>query len=153
MSQQQIVVFSLKINGHKAEYGIPIIQVQEINRITEVTRLPQTPVFVEGIINLRGCIVPLIDIKKRFGLGHSEQSEDRRIIVFVLDGQKTGIIVDDVNEVMHVDVEEMQFAELLSVSDSARYLTGIARVEDRIVLILDLEKVLSLDESKELIGV
>jgi len=91
----QLVVFRLA----KEEYGLPITKVQEINRLVPITKLPQTPSFMEGIINLRGRIIPVIDLRKRFSLAISEHNDDTRIIIVEVSGQTVGIIVDAVTEV------------------------------------------------------
>lgn len=142
----QLVVFSIKVDGKICEYGVPIVHVQEINRVTEVTRLPQLPLFVEGIINLRGQIVPLIDLKKRFDMGYTELGDETRIIVFDSLGQKLGIIVDDVQEVLHINGNEIEEQLFSGLGKSAEFIDGIAKVNERLIIILNLSKIFNQDE-------
>lgn len=92
----QLVIFKLA----NEDYGLPIQKVQEINRMVPVTKLPQTPEFMEGIINLRGRVIPVVDLRKRFGLAVKPHEDDTRIMIIDIDGQTVGIIVDAVNEVV-----------------------------------------------------
>jgi purine-binding chemotaxis protein CheW len=104
MAQEiQLVVF--KLAG--AEYGLPIHQVQEINRLTDITKLPQTPWFMEGVINLRGKVIPVVDLRKRFGLSVTNTDETRIIIVDV-EHHTVGVIVDDVAEVLRLSTDEIE---------------------------------------------
>ena len=98
----QLVVFTLNAGDMTCEYGVPITQVQEIIRLTTPTRLPQVPAFVEGIINLRGDIIPIIDLKKRFNMPTDEYTDETRIIVVDIEGKTVGIIVDQVAEVLRL---------------------------------------------------
>ena len=98
----QLVVFMLKQGDVVCEYGVPITQVQEIITMTRPTQLPQAPDFVEGIINLRGKIIPIIDLKKRFHMGTSDITSDTRSVVVEVEGQTVGIIVDEVSEVLRL---------------------------------------------------
>lgn len=146
----QLVVFSMKISDSTCEYGIPINQVQEINRLDEVTKLPEADNFIEGIINLRGNVIPLIDIKKRFALGETERSDETRIIVFNINGQLSGIIVDDVQEVLHVKKEDIDSTTIFLSQINSRYIEGVAKIGKRLIIILDLTKILSHDEQEAL---
>jgi len=132
------------------EYGIPIIQVQEIINMTRPTRLPQAPDFVEGIINLRGNIIPIIDLKKRFSMGASEITSDTRSIVVEVDGQKVGIIVDEVSEVLRLANSEIEPPPAVIGGISAEYLTGVGKLGDRLLILLDMNKILNENEKKEL---
>jgi purine-binding chemotaxis protein CheW len=149
----QLVVFLLDNNGNMCEYGVPILQVQEINRVSEITRLPQVPDFIEGMINLRGEIIPVIDLKKRFEMGKTEHGENTRIIVFDIAGKKSGIIVDDVSEVLHMAQKDIAEPPILIGGISSRYLTGVGKVDDRLIILLDLTKILNQDEKEALVNV
>jgi len=146
----QLVVFLLKQGDIICEYGIPIIQVQEIINMTRPTRLPQAPDFVEGIINLRGNIIPIIDLKKRFSMGASEITSDTRSIVVEVDGQKVGIIVDEVSEVLRLANSEIEPPPAVIGGISAEYLTGVGKLGDRLLILLDMNKILNENEKKEL---
>jgi purine-binding chemotaxis protein CheW len=125
------------------EYAIHISYTQEIIRIPKLTKIPSTPEFIEGVFNLRDNVIPVIDIKKRFGFCQSERNGDNRLIILDLDGMKLGIIVDDVSEVIKIDEQTIQ-----SISDeiagiSKNSIHGISLVDQRIIMILDAEKLKS----------
>ncbi|MGI6452186.1 MAG: chemotaxis protein CheW [Syntrophomonadaceae bacterium] len=149
----QLVVFSLKRGQELCEYGIPITTVQEIITITNPTQLPQTPDFVEGIINLRGKIIPIVDLKKRFNMGQSELHADTRSIVVELQGRTVGIIVDEVTEVLRVPAADIEPPPQGISSVDADYLTGIGKIGNRLLVILDLEEIFSEKEKRELMKV
>ena len=125
------------------EYGIPIIQVQEIVRVPGITRVPGLPVFVEGVINLRGRIVPIIDLRRRFGLPESERGEGARIVVTEILKLNVGLIVDGVSEVIRLSSEQIDEIPPSISRIDAEYLSGVGKLEKRIVILLDIEKVLS----------
>lgn len=141
--EYQFVVFKL---GNE-EYGVPITQVKEINRLTGTTKVPRSPVFVEGIINLRGQIIPIIDMKKRFDLQLTEYTGDARIIVIQVGTHTFGVEVDLVSEVLRINSANIEPAPHIVCSIDAKYITGVAKVGERLLIILDLDKLLS-DEEK-----
>ncbi len=138
----QLVVFTLA----KEEYGLPITKVQEINRMVPITTLPQTPSFVEGIINLRGKIIPVIDLRKRFQLPVSEHTDGTRIIIVDVEGQTVGIVVDAVNEVARLSSAQVEPAPP-SFMLEAKYIHGVGKLEDRLLILLDIDKVLTEQEA------
>lgn len=138
----QLVVFALA----KEEYGLPITKVQEINRLVPITKLPQTPAFMEGIINLRGRIIPVVDLRKRFGIAITEHTDDTRIIIVEVNGQIVGITVDAVNEVVRLPVQNIESAPPTFVLD-AQYIQGVGKMEDRLLILLDIDKVLNSKET------
>ncbi|MFH1783769.1 MAG: chemotaxis protein CheW [bacterium] len=149
----QLVVFRLS----DEEYAIPIIQVHEIIKPTDVTRIPGMPEFVEGVINLRGKVIPIIDIRKRFRLGIKKQTEDTRVVVVDVDIQVVGLIVDSVTEVLRIPSESIDPVPATISRISSEYLSGIGKLRGRLLIILDvgrmltdLEKV-SLEQAKEVI--
>lgn len=141
----QLVIFKLA----NEDYGLPIQKVQEINRMVPVTRLPQTPDFMEGVINLRGRVIPVIDLRKRFGLAAREQQDDTRIMIIDVDGQTVGIIVDAVNEVVQMPGTAIEPPPPAFILD-ARYIEGIGKMEDRLVILLNVDQVLTSQEAIEL---
>ena len=134
------------------EFGVNILTVQEIIRPIAITRVPHAPAFVEGIINLRGRILPVIDLRKRFGFPPREQDEDTRIVVLEVEEQVIGFVTDAVREVLRVDASTMEPAPELAVGIDAHYLRGVAKLEDRLLILLDLEGVLSDEEARALEG-
>ncbi len=137
----QLVIFRLA----KEEYGLPITKVQEINRLVPITKLPQTPSFMEGIINLRGRIIPVIDLRKRFQLAATEQSEDNRIIIVEVSGQTIGIIVDAVTEVVRLPGSSVEPPPPTFILD-AQYIHGVGKLEERLLIMLDIDKILTSQE-------
>ena len=136
----QIVILKLA----KEDYGLPISKVQEINRMVNVTKLPHTPDFMEGIINLRGRVIPVVDLRKRFGFRSREHQADTRIMVVDLSGQTVGLIVDAVNEVAKISGECI---EPPPSSFEAKFVQGIGKLADRLVIMLDIDRIVTSQES------
>ena len=138
----QLVIFKLA----KEDYGLPISKVQEINRMVAVTKLPHTPDFMEGIINLRGRVIPVLDLRKRFGFGAQEHNDDTRIMVTDILGQTVGLIVDAVHEVVTIKGDCIEPPPQTFVID-AQFVKGIGKLENRLVIMLDIDKVITSHES------
>lgn len=132
------------------EFGVNILTVQEIIRPVDITRVPHAPDFVEGVINLRGRILPVIDLRTRFGFPERDRDEDTRIVVVEMEDQVIGFMADSVREVLRVDATTIEPAPELAVGIDAHYLRGVAKLEDRLLILLDLEGVLSADEAEAL---
>lgn len=139
---RQLVVFSIA----DEVYAVDIHQVKEIIRVPEITRVPRTPDFVEGVVNLRGSVIPVIDLRKRLGFEAGEAGRDQRIVVMEMGEQTVGMIVDSVSEVLQVDVEDIEPPSPYVLSVDSQYIVGIAKVEDRLVILLDADRVLSAEE-------
>ncbi len=137
----QLVIFCLA----NEEYGLPITKVQEINRLVPITKLPQTPSFMEGVINLRGRIIPVIDLRKRFQLDVSEYTDDTRIIIVEVNNQTVGIIVDSVNEVVRLSESSIEPPPPSFVLD-AQYIDGVGKIDNRLLIMLNIDKVLTTQE-------
>ena len=142
-SEKQLVVFDLA----NEVYGMDIGVVLEIIRMQEITKVPRTPEFVEGIINLRGKIIPVVDLRKRFSLPVTDETADNRIVVVDIDGQGIGMVVDAVSEVLRIPMDAIEPPSSLITSQDSDYIRGIAKVEDRLVILLDLERVFT-DQEK-----
>jgi len=132
----QLVIFQL----NDQQYALPIHQIQEIVKMTAITRVPNTRSYVEGIINLRGNIIPVINLNRRLNLPVSSYDDATRIIVVELKGQKVGIIVDNVTEVGRYAENEVEPPAV--VGDEVDYLNGVVKKENNLWLLLNLEKVL-----------
>jgi purine-binding chemotaxis protein CheW len=146
--ERQLVLFDL---GGEV-YGVDIAAVHEIIRMQPITRVPKAPFYVEGVINLRGKVIPVVDMRKRFGLAKVEQTKDNRIVVVDSSGQNIGIIVDAVTEVLRIPADSVETpSEIITTTDSD-YLLGIAKRDETMIILLDLDKVLSMasDSSQEL---
>ncbi len=125
------------------EYAVPILSVQEINRMMQITRVPQSPPFVEGVINLRGKIIPVIDLRKRFGLTELENSDDVRIIVVEVDSRVLGFTVDRVNEVLRINSSIVEPPPSMVCGLDTDYVQGVGKLDDRLLILLHLEKLFS----------
>jgi purine-binding chemotaxis protein CheW len=134
----------------REEFGVEILRVQEIIRLVEITRVPHAPAFVEGVINLRGKIVPVIDLRKRFHLATRDADKDTRIIVVELADRVVGFMVDSVREVIRVDRDVIEPPPDLAIGIDAHYITGVAKLDDRLLIILDLDEVLTAEEEHAL---
>lgn len=129
----QLVVFTLGLE----EYAIHISYAQEIIRVPALTKVPSIPEFIEGVFNLRGKVIPVIDLKKRFGFGESERNNDNRLLILELDGMKLGIVVDDVSEVLSIDEQSIENLSDEIVGISKNSVQGISLIDQRIIMILD----------------
>lgn len=147
--EQQLVVFELA----KEHYGVDISMVESIIKMQEITRIPQSPSYVEGITNLRGIVLPVIDLRKRFGLESQAVSRDSRIMVVALGSMKVGMIVDSVSEVLRVQSESIEPPPSMTVTSRVNFITGIAQLDEILVILLDASKILSTDDQMELTGV
>jgi len=147
--EHQLVVFELG----KEHYGVDISAVEAIIKMQPITVVPHTPHFVEGVTNLRGSVLPVIDLRKRFNIAQDEISKNSRIVVIVLGKTKVGMIVDGVSEVLQIQEESIEPTPSMITSVDTTFITGIAKIDDKLVILLDLSKVLSLQEAMALTGV
>ena len=138
----QLVVFKLLLE----EYGISILQVQEIKRMTDITRVPHTPDYIKGVINLRGSVLPVFDLKKRLNLPGQEYSEDTRIIIVKIDDISVGMIVDEVSEVMAISEENIEPPLNVVGSIAANYLSGVGKLENRLLILLNMEAIIGIGQ-------
>jgi purine-binding chemotaxis protein CheW len=146
----QLVVFTLMNGSNHSEYGVPITQVQEIIRFTQPTKLPKSPSFMEGVINLRGKVISVIDLKKRFDMEVEDYTDNTRIIVIDINGHTLGIIVDEVNEVLRLSLSDIEPPPTIIGGITAEYLRGVGKLGDRLLVILDLQKILTEQETRQL---
>lgn len=145
----QIVVFELETEF----FGVKIAAVESIIKMQPITRLPHTPTFVEGITNLRGKILPVIDLRKRFSLPPRETDKNSRIIVVVMNDTEVGITVDGVSEVLTLPEQSVEPAPSIATTVDSNFIAGVAKVEQRLIILLDLEKVLSTEEQNTLVNI
>ncbi len=143
----QVVSFRL----HAEEYAIEITKVKEIILVEGVTRVPQMPSFIEGIINLRGNVIPVLDLRKRFDLPHAALSDQSRIVVTRMENRIVGLIVDSVSQVMKIPRSQIQPPPQTIAGLAGEYLVGIGKMDDRMILLLDIEKILSCNEKESLV--
>ena len=137
-NEEQLVVFKLG----REEYGVSILNVQEIKRITEITRVPYTPEFIKGVMNLRGSVLPVFDLKKRLDLPDNAYSDDARIVIVKVDEVTLGVIVDAVSEVLTIGQENIEPPQVVAGGVIANYLSGIGKINSRLLILLDINSII-----------
>ena len=137
----QLVTFHL---GNE-EFGIAIKRVQEINRTIDITRIPNAPAYVEGVVNFRGKIIPIINLRSKLGLVEAEQDKATRIMVVEIEGRILGFIVDSVSEVLRINDPNIEPPPGVTGSNDAVYIEGVINLADRILILLDLNALLGGD--------
>ena len=149
LEEEQLVTFGLG----KEEFGIRIMHIQEINRLKEITKVPRTPDFVSGVTNLRGVVVPVVDLRTRFGMKGKEADDRTRVVIIDLEGKRTGLIVDQVNEVLRILKSAIEPPPEVVTSDKTNeFIDGIGKLDEgkRMLVLLDVARILSADEKKQL---
>ena len=145
----QLVTFSIG----EEEFGVNILQVQEIIRTMEITNVPRAPDFVEGVINLRGKVIPIVDMRSRFGLENKEHDKYTRIIVVEFEMIIVGFVVDSVSEVLRIPASSVQPPPPVVAGLDSDYIDGVGKLEDRLLILLDLDSLLNNEEMEALSGV
>ena len=143
--EKQLVIFRV---GNE-DFGIDISAVEGIVKLQEITKIPQAPSYMEGITNLRGAVLPVIDLSKRFGQSAQETTRETRIVVAFAGDTKLGMIVSAVSEVLTIDDSVIEPPPPLASGISSEYIVGVAKIDHRLVILLDLSKVLSMDEKMQ----
>lgn len=146
-SERQLVVFGLA----GETYGVDISSVKEIIQMQDITAVPGTSHSVEGVTNLRGTVIPVIDLRKRFGLQAEVNNKNTRIVVINSGDNPIGVIVDSVDEVLRVPADSIEPPSQMIVSSRSDYLLGIVKLNEKLVILLDTDKMLSHDDASELI--
>lgn len=144
----QLVTFKIA----EEEFGVDILKVQEIIRMMPITKVPNAPYFVEGVINLRGKVIPVIDMRKRFGMAATEHDSQTRIKVIDLQGQVVGFVVDAVREVLRIKESTIVPPPAVVAGVGSEYMRGVGKLEDRLLILLDLDKLLSEEELGSISG-
>jgi len=147
-SDELLQLVSFKIGDE--EFGVDILKVQEINRMLEVTRVPNAPECVDGVINLRGKVIPIISLRRRFRLERKENDKNTRIVVVELDGKVVGFVVDAVSEVLRIPRSVTEPPPSVVSGIEAEYIRAVGKLEDRLLILLDLEKVMTVSEKAKL---
>lgn len=132
------------------EFGVEILEVREINRMMEITRVPHAPDFVEGVVNLRGQVIPVVDLRKRFGLGAVERDKNARIVVVELGDRVVGFLVDSVSEVLRVPRGVVEPPPAIVGGIDSEYIEAVVKLDDRLLILLNLQKLLTKGENQEL---
>ena len=158
MSTNSDVVTSISANGKSAageyltfvlgteEYGLEILKVQEIRGYDSVTQIANTPEFIKGVVNLRGKIVPIVDLRIKFHLGKVEYDEFTVVIILNLSGRVVGIVVDGVSDVMALKDEQIREVPNLVTSIDTKYIVGLATVEQQMLILVDIEQLMNSQE-------
>jgi len=132
------------------EYGLEILRVKEVIRLREITRLPRAPSFVKGIINLRGDVIPIVDLRDRFALEHQEYTPMTRVIVVDVEGRLVGMVVDAASQVVRIPADQIQPPPPIVGGLSAQYIKGVGKLDSRLIILLDIDRILSHQEKAEL---
>jgi purine-binding chemotaxis protein CheW len=142
----QLVSFTI---GNE-EFGVDIHFVQEINRMLQITKVPNSAAFVDGVVNLRGRVIPVIDLRTKLGLEKKEHDNSTRIIVVEVTGKTVGFIVDAVKEVLSISKSITEAPPDLVSGVNSEYIMAVGKLEDRLITLIDLEKILSSNEKQTL---
>jgi purine-binding chemotaxis protein CheW len=140
--ETQLAVF--KVAGEK--YALDIMRIKEIQRFQAVTRIPKAPEFIEGVINLRGAVIPIVDMRKRLDLAITEPTKKTRIVIANVGGKIVGILVDEVKEVNRVNRSDIGAAPALARGIGSEYIVGVVKRKDELLLLLDFDRILTTEE-------
>ncbi len=138
----QLVTFSIG----EEEFGVNILKVQEIIRTMDITKVPRAPDFVEGVINLRGKVIPIIDLRSRFGLSSKPEDKDTRIIVIEINNIIVGFVVDAVSEVLRIPAGTVEPPPPVVAGVDSDYISGVGKLKERLLIMLDLDRLLSTED-------
>ncbi|MDL2285674.1 chemotaxis protein CheW [Desulfovibrio sp. OttesenSCG-928-F07] len=142
----QLVTFSIG----EEEFGVDILVVSEIIRTMEITKVPRAEEFVEGVINLRGKVIPIIDLRRRFSLVSKEYDKNTRIIVIEISNMIVGFVVDSVSEVLRIPSSTVEPPPAVVAGVDSEYISGVGKLHDRLLILLDLDKLLSSEDLEAL---
>jgi purine-binding chemotaxis protein CheW len=134
------------------EYGLELLCVKEVIRVRQVTWLPRAPSCVKGIINLRGDVIPIVDLRERFGLEAAEQTAMSRVIVVEVDGQAVGMTVDSASQVLRVPADQFDPPPPVMGKASRDFITAVGKLGDRLVIMIDVDMILSTEEMQQIAG-
>ncbi len=140
----QLVVFKL----NNEEYGISILEVQEIKRMADITRVPHTPDYIKGVINLRGSVLPVLDLKRRLELPAGEYTEETRIIIVNVNDMAFGLIVDEVSEVTALGTEQVDSSQSVTGTNASGFINGVGKADNRLLILLNLEAIIGSQEER-----
>ena len=138
MAEEQLVTFSLG----SEEFGVDIMSVQEIIRIPPITRVPKAPDYVEGVINLRGNVIPVVSLRTRFGMSRVEETSLSRIIVLQVQTKVFGIRVDAVTEVLRIATEAIEPPPPIALGMDSQYIRGVGKIGERLLILLELDQIM-----------
>jgi purine-binding chemotaxis protein CheW len=134
----QFVTFTL----NNEEYAVDILSVQEINRITDITQVPNSAAYIEGVVNLRGKVIPIINLRTKFGFEEKPKDDSSRIIIMEINNITNGLIVDAVSEVLRIPSSIIEPAPPMSSEQNNQFIRGIAKLDNRLIILLDINKLI-----------
>ena len=140
----KVIVFRISTE----EYGLDVSQVKSIERLQHITIVPNTTEFIRGIINLRGSVIPIIDLRARFGITNKENTESMRIIVVAIENIELGLIVDSANDVIDIPIDAIETPPTIISKNKLSYIDSIAKINERLLLILNPNNILNINEFK-----
>jgi purine-binding chemotaxis protein CheW len=138
----QLVTFTMGTE----EYAVDILKVQEINRMTEIAKVPNAPDYVEGVINLRGRVIPVVSLRKRFGFDEKASDEQSRIMIMDIQGITIGVIVDAVSEVLRIPSSTVEPTPHVATSLGTEFIQGIAKLEERLIILIEMDMLIEKSE-------
>ncbi|ERL03625.1 chemotaxis protein CheW [Mitsuokella sp. oral taxon 131] len=142
IDDMQVVAFKLR----DEEYGISILNVQEIRNLTDITRVPFSADFIKGVINLRGSVLPVIDLKQRLGLAETPYTDSTRIVTVTIDDLHVGMLVDAVTEVLTLENRPVDTKKAINSKEGSRFLSGIGNIDGRLIIMLNLPEIVGLPQ-------
>jgi purine-binding chemotaxis protein CheW len=134
----QFVTFTL----NNEEYAVDILSVQEINRITDITQVPNSAAYIEGVVNLRGKVIPIINLRTKFGFEEKPKDDSSRIIIMEINNITNGLIVDAVSEVLRIPSSIIEPTPPMSSEQNNQFIRGIAKLDNRLIILLDINKLI-----------
>jgi purine-binding chemotaxis protein CheW len=146
--EKELQVVGFRIG--RETFGLPISIVREIVRVPEITSVPNAPDYIEGVINLRGRIIPVVDLRKRFGEKSFEPDKKNRIVVVELEGRSVGLIVNSASEVLRIPPSDIEEPHNVFKEGELNYITGVGKLKGRLVILLDLNRILQRGELRRL---
>ncbi|NKE05253.1 MULTISPECIES: chemotaxis protein CheW [Mesobacillus] len=146
VSDLKVIVFQL----NDKEYGVPVSQVKSIEKIMHITRVPHTNPFVKGVMNLRGVVTPLLDLRVRFGMEEQAYNEGTRVIIVSIDDKEVGLIVDGANDVIDIPTSKIEPPPEVVGLAAEGFIDGVANLDKRLLILIDLNKILESDEAAAL---
>lgn len=147
MAEKQFVIFKLG----QQNYCVDIMNIGGITEYKGATKVPESPYFVEGVINLRGSIIPIVNLKKRFNIAETRKAEDCRVVLYNLNGSEIGFLVDEANQVIKIDSENIDPTPDIIKGEDKEYIDGVGKVGQEIVIVLDLAKILTESEQDQVV--
>jgi len=149
-STNQFQLVSFKIG--EEEFGVNILEVQEIIRMVEITSVPQTPGYVKGVINLRGKVIPVVDLRKRLKMESRQHDHNTRIVVVDVENEIMGLIVDSVSEVLRIPAGSIEPPPDIITGLDAEYIKGVVKLEEKLLMSLDLSKIVDVHKIADVVG-